>query len=98
MSLARVATLPSVSSLSIQLLYLNNIIKYSTRSCHLIYCPIVLSPILDLVLLIDGQLDIVLVSELDIVKNWTIELISWVKILCKNNGGLNRLIRLRLGM
>ena len=76
-SLAHVATLPSVSSLSIQLLYLNNIIKYSTRSCHLIYCPIVLSPILDLVLLIDGQLDIVLVSELDIVKNWTIELISW---------------------
>ena len=74
-SLARVATLPSVSSLSIQLLYLN-IIKYSTRPCHLIYCPIVLSPILDLVLLIEGQLDIVLVSELDIVKNWTIELIS----------------------
>ena len=34
-SLARVATLPSVSSLSIQLLYLN-IIKYSTRPCHLI--------------------------------------------------------------
>ena len=77
MSLARVATLPSVSSLSIQLLYLN-IIKYSTRPCHLlIYCPIVLSPILDLVLLIDRQLDIVLVLELDIVKNWTIELISW---------------------
>ena len=33
-SLAHVATLPSVSSLSIQLLYLNNIIKYSARSCH----------------------------------------------------------------
>ena len=76
MSLAYVATLPSVSSLSIQLLYLN-IIKYSTRPCDLIYCPIVLSPILDLVLLIDRQLDIVLVLELDIVKNWTIELISW---------------------